>query len=93
MRIFLIPALDLLYRRLEKGFSRRQTILAALLGVAILVNFMFRAACPPERRFFRSQTSQTIALCASPDMVKNTVPLGAARSANSADPERRPSLL
>ena len=93
MQTLFIPVLELLYRRLQKGFSRRQTILAALLGLALLVNFMFRAACPPERRFFRSPASQTIALCAQPDMVKSPVPLGAARNAKAADPERRPSLL
>lgn len=92
MNTFVIPALDLLYARLQKGFSRRQKILAALLGIAVLVNFMFRAACPPERRFFRSPASQTIALCAAPDMVR-TVPLGAARSAKSPAAERHPSVL
>jgi hypothetical protein len=93
MQTFFIPALDLLYQRLQKGFSRRQKIWAALLGLVILGNFIFRAACPPERRFFKSPTSQTIALCASPDMVKNTVPLGTARNAKTADPERGSSLL
>ena len=93
MQTLFIPALELLYKRLQKGFSRRQKILAALLGLAVLVNFMFRAGCPPERRFFRSPASQTIALCAQPDMVKGPVPLGAARSAKAADPERRSPLL
>jgi len=93
MQSLFIPALDLLYRRLHKGFSRRQQIWAALLGLIILINFMFRAACPPERRFVRSPTSKTIALCAAPDLVKNAVPLRTARSAKAADPERRPPLL
>jgi len=93
MRTVFIPALDLLYRRLQMGFTRRQKILAALLGVAVLINFMFRAACPPERRFFRSTTSQTIALCAKPDMVKSPVPLGAARSARAPGVETRASEL
>ncbi len=93
MQTFFIPLLDLLYERLRKGFTRRQKILAALLGLVLLVNFMFRAACPPERRFFRSPASQTIALCASPDMVRHSVPLGAARSAKSPAPERLPSVL
>ena len=93
MQTLFIPILELLYRRLQKGVSRRQTIVAALLGGAVLVNFMFRAACPPERRFFRSPASQTIAVCAQPDMVRSRVPLGAARSAKAADPERRPPLL
>ena len=93
MNKIIIPALELLYQRLQKGFTRRQTILAALLGFAILINFMFRAACPPERRFFRSPASQTIALCASPDMVRHSVPLGAARSAKSPALERHSSVL
>ena len=52
MQKLIIPALDLLYERLENGFTMRQMICAALLGPAILANFMFRAACPPELRFF-----------------------------------------
>ncbi len=91
MNTFIIPALDLLYRRMQQGFTPRQTILAALVGLLVLINFMFRAACPPERRFFRSPTSQTIAVCASPDMVRHSVPLGAARNAKS--PAAPPSVL
>ena len=93
MNTFVIPALDLLYARMLKGLTRRQTVLAALLGLALLVNFMFRAACPPERRFFRSPTSQTIAICASPDMVRRPVPLGASRNATLPAAERSPSVL
>ncbi len=83
MHQFIIPALDLLYARVQKGFSRRQTLWAGLLGVAIVVNFMFRAACPPERRFFNSPRSATMYVCATPDVVKNSLPLGASRSAQS----------
>jgi hypothetical protein len=92
MQKVFIPALDLLYRRLQRGFTQRQKILAALLGIVILINFMFRAACPPERRFFKSAASRTIALCASPDMVTRPLPLGASRSAKSPGLER-PSVL
>ena len=60
MNTFVIPALDLLYARMLRGLTRRQTVLAALLGLALLVNFMFRAACPPERRFFNSPSSPTM---------------------------------
>ena len=49
----LIKALDVLYERLQKGFTRRQKVCAGLVGVVILPNYMFRAACPPERRFFK----------------------------------------
>jgi hypothetical protein len=80
---FVIPALDLLYERLQKGFSRRQKLCVALLGVAILLNFMFRAACPPERRFFNSPRSSSMYVCATPDVVKSPMPLGASRSAQS----------
>ena len=83
MRMFLIPLLDLLYERLRKGFSRRQKISAALIGVAVLLNFMFRASCPPERRFFHSPRSNTMYVCATPDVV-NSVPLGNSRNAQSA---------
>jgi hypothetical protein len=83
MHQFVIPALDLLYARVQKGFSRRQTLWAGLVGVAILANFMFRAACPPERRFFNSPRSATLYVCATPDVVKNSLPLGASRSAQS----------
>ena len=93
MNTFVIPALDLLYARMLKGLTRRQTIWVALLGLALLVNFMFRAACPPERRFFRSPTSQTIAICAAPDMVRRPVPLGSSRNATSPSAERMPSVL
>ena len=83
MHKFVIPALDLLYARLQKGFSRRQKLSAGLLGLVILLNFMFRAACPPERRFFNSPRSATLYVCATPDVVKNSVPLGTSRSAQS----------
>ena len=83
MNTFIIPALDLLYRRLQKGFSRRQKLWAAFLGLVVLINFMFRAACPPERRFFNSPTSSTMYVCATPDVVKNSLPLGASRSAQT----------
>jgi hypothetical protein len=83
MHKFVIPALDLLYARLQKGFSRRQKLLAVFLGFVILLNFMFRAACPPERRFFNSPSSPTMYVCATPDVVKNAVPLGTSRSAQS----------
>ena len=83
MHRFVIPALDLLYARVQKGFSRRQKLGAGLLGLAIFLNFMFRAACPPERRFFNSPRSATMYVCATPDVVKNSVPLGPSRSAQS----------
>lgn len=83
MHKFVIPALDLLYARVQKGFSRRQKLWAALLGLAILANFMFRAACPPDRRFFSSPRSSTLYVCATPDVVKHSVPLGSSRSAQS----------
>ena len=83
MHRFIIPALDLLYARVQKGFSRRQKLWAGLLGLVILLNFMFRAACPPERRFFNSPRSATMYVCATPDVVKNSVPLGPSRSAQS----------
>ena len=83
MRTFVIPALELLYGRLQKGFSRRQKLWVALLGLAILLNFMFRAACPPERRFFHSPRSETMYVCATPDVVKNAMPLRSSRSAQS----------
>ena len=85
-----IPALDWLYERLQKGFSRRQKIYAALLGFAILVNFMFRAACPPERRFFNSPMSSTMYVCATSDVVRNSLPLGASRSAKYIEGTQRP---
>jgi hypothetical protein len=83
MHKFIIPALDLLYRRLQNGFTLRQKLWAAVLGTVILLNFMFRAACPPERRFFTSPTSSTMYVCATPDLVKNSLPLGPSRSAQS----------
>ena len=83
MHSFFIPALDLLYARVQNGFSRRQKLFACFLGVTILLNFMFRAACPPERRFFNSPRSATLYACATPDVVKNSLPLGASRSAQS----------
>lgn len=92
MQTFFIPLLDFLYRRLERGFTRRQKTLAVLLGMVVLANFMFRAGCPPERRFFRSPTSQTISLCASPDMVRNALPLGRSRSARSSEERPQPVL-
>jgi hypothetical protein len=85
MHKFVIPALDLLHQRLQKGFSPRQKMAAALLGLLILMNFMFRAACPPERRFVRSATSGTLAICATSDLVRNSLPLGAARNAKFSD--------
>jgi hypothetical protein len=87
-----IPALDLLYARLQKGFSKRQKLWAVLLGLAILLNFMFRAACPPERRFFNSPRSSSMYVCATPDVVKNPMPLGASRSAQSQS-VRQPAPL
>ena len=69
---------------MQKGFTQKQKLWAALLGLAILVNFMFRAACPPERRFFHSPRSDTMYVCATPDVVKNALPLGSSRSAQSA---------
>ena len=83
MHKFVIPALDLLYTRMQRGFSRRQKLWAVLLGLAILANFMFRAACPPERRFFNSPRSNTMYVCATPDVVKHSLPLGNSRSAQS----------
>ncbi len=83
MHKFVIPALDALYEYIQKGFSRRQKICAVLLGLILLANFMFRAACPPERRFFNSPRSATMYVCATPDVVKNSVPLGPSRSAQS----------
>jgi hypothetical protein len=93
MNKFIIPALDLLYGRLQSGFSRRQKILAALLGFVIIVSFMFRAACPPERRFFKSLTSPSVAMCASPDMVKDAMSLQGSRGAKHSHNERPPSVL
>ena len=93
MHKFIIPALDLLVARVEKGFSKRQKILAAVLGVLILMNFMFRAACPAERRFFVSPTSRSLAICAPADVVKNALPLGKARNATGIPAESRPSVL
>jgi hypothetical protein len=84
MHKFFIPALELLEARVRKGFSRSQTVLAALIGLAIVGNFMFRAACPSERRFFKSPTSQSVAICAPEDLVRKAVPLGNARNANAA---------
>ncbi len=92
MNKFFIPALELLEARVRKGFSKRQKILAVLLGLVILVNFMFRAGCPPERRFFKSGTSRTIAICAPADVVKNAVPLGGARSVSHLDAKPALSL-
>lgn len=83
MQKFVIPALELLYACMQKGFSRRHKLWAALLGLAILANFMFRAACPPERRFFQSPRSDTMYVCATPDVVRNATPLGSSRSAQS----------
>jgi hypothetical protein len=61
----LIRALDVLYERLQKGFTRRQKVCAGLVGVIIVGNFMFRAACPPERRFFKNPGSSAVTICAS----------------------------
>ncbi len=85
MHKFIIPALGLLYERAQKGLTKRQKLWAVLLGFAILANFMFRAACPPERRFFNSPRSSTMYVCATPDVVKNSQPLGAARSSQSQE--------
>jgi hypothetical protein len=93
MHKFVIPALDLLYERVQKGFSKRQKIVAAVLGLLVVGNFMFRAACPAERRFFVSATSRSLAICAPADVVKNSLPLGKARNATNTPAERRPSLL
>lgn len=90
MEKFVIPGLELLHRRVRKGFSRRQIIIALLLGVVVLTNFMFRAACAPERRFVRSATSGTLAICAGSDMVRNSTSLGAARNVRLSD--GRPDL-
>jgi hypothetical protein len=87
MHRLVIPALDLLYTRVQNGFSWRQKLLAGLLGFLILSNFMFRAACPPERRFFNSPRSHTMYVCATPDVV-NSVPLGNLRSAQSQGVKR-----
>jgi hypothetical protein len=84
MHKLFIPALELLESRVRKGFSRSQIVFAALIGVAILANFMFRASCPAERRFFKSRTSQSVAICAPEDLVRRNVPLGNARNANVA---------
>jgi hypothetical protein len=83
MQKFFIPLLGIIYKRLQKGFTSRQKLWAVLLGIAILVNFMFRAACPPERRFFTSPSSSTMYVCATPDVAKYSLPLGSSRSAQS----------
>jgi hypothetical protein len=83
MQKFFIPLLGIIYKRLQKGFTARQKLWAVLLGIAILVNFMFRAACPPERRFFTSPSSSTMYVCATPDVAKYSLPLGSSRSAQS----------
>jgi hypothetical protein len=83
MQKFFIPILELIYTRLQKGFTSRQKLWALVLGIAILVTFMFRAACPPERRFFTSPSSGTRYVCATPDMAKYSLPLGSSRSAQS----------
>ena len=93
MHKFVIPALDLLYGWVQKGFSRRQKILAGLMGLIILASFMFRAACPPEQRFFRSPRSGTIDVCAPADIVKNAVPLGHSRSAKVGGEKPQPFRL
>jgi hypothetical protein len=90
MHKFVIPALDLIYARVQRGFSRQQKLWGALLGLIILASFMFRAACPPERRFFNSPRSSTMYVCATPDVVNNPGPLGSLRSAQS--PETKPFL-
>ena len=90
---FVIPALDLLYSRMQKGFTKRQKLWATLLGLAILANFMFRAACPPERRFFQSPRSDTMYVCATPDVVKHSVPLGSLRSAQTGGLKQAQSPL
>jgi hypothetical protein len=81
MHKFVIPALDLLYGRLKRGFTQRQKIFAVLAGVLILFNFMYRAGCPPESRFATSGKSGTVAVCAPPDVVRFALPMGEWRNA------------
>ncbi len=38
---------------------------ADLLGIVVLASFMFRAACPPERRFVKNPGSSAVTICAS----------------------------
>lgn len=89
MHKFIIPALDLLYDRLKRGFTRRQVIYAVLAGVLILFNFMYRAACPPASRFATSGTSGTVAVCAPPDVVRFALRTGEWRN---AEVFRRPNV-
>lgn len=84
MHKIIIPMLDLLYHRILKGFNQQQKLWAALLGIAILLTFMFRAACPPERRFVHSPRSSTMYVCATPDVAKDAMPLETSRSAQSS---------
>jgi hypothetical protein len=81
MHKFVIPALDLLYERLRQGFTWRQKIYAVLAGVLLLLNFMYRAACPPESRFATSGKTGTVAVCAPPDVVRYALPIGQWRNA------------
>ena len=81
MHKLIIPVLDLLYARLERGFTRRQKIYAVLAGVLILFNFMYRASCPPGSRFATSGKSGTVAVCAPPDVVRFALPMGEWRNA------------
>jgi hypothetical protein len=81
MHKFVIPALDLLYGRLKRGFTWRQKIFAVLAGVLILFNFMYRAACPPESRFATSGATGTVAVCAPPDVVRYALRSGQWRDA------------
>jgi hypothetical protein len=73
MRTF-ITALDWLYERLHRGFTRRQKVLAGVLGAVILANFMFRAACPPERRFFKNPGSSAGALLSQDGVLRQYGP-------------------
>jgi len=90
MHVFLLPALDFLYSRVQNGFAWRQKLFVGLLGLVILLNFMFRAACPPERRFFSSPRSATTYVCAPSDVVNISLPLGGALNPRAQD---RPESL
>ena len=71
--------------RLQKGFTRRQKVCAGLVGLVILANFMFRAACPPERRFLNNPGSSAVTICASthPTIISPTFTLPASRQVRS----------
>jgi hypothetical protein len=94
---FVIPALDLMYRRLQKGLTTGQLLCAAVLAIILLVNFMFRAGCPAERRFLVSQVTHAVAVCATPAMVGAPDPRRqqASRSTSStgsSSPRHEPTL-